>query len=126
MSWMWIPYFAGIAGNIRETLIGMTFFNGVVCFILIGAIMMISGNLYGEEKELKVKASCIKLSKWLIPIFLLTWTLQMFIPSKETIFQMAGFGAAETVIKSDTANKAVELANEYLTKQLKQIKQENK
>lgn len=37
---------------------------------------------------------------------------------------MAGFGAAETVIKSDTANKAVELANEYLTKQLKQIKQE--
>jgi hypothetical protein len=126
MSWILIPYFAGIADNVRQTLIGMTFLNGLVSILLVCTIIAISSNKYSEEKEIKIKDMSAKVIKWSIPIFFLTWSLQMLIPSKETVFQMAGFGAAETVIKSDTANKAVELANEYLTKQLKQLKQENK
>lgn len=126
MSWIWIPYFAGVVENIRQTLIGMTFLNGIGSIILVGAIFAITSNSYAEEKDIKIRDMCTKIIKWSIPILFLTWILQMLIPSKETVFQMAGFGAAETVVKSDTANKTVELANEYLTKQLKQLKQENK
>jgi len=112
MSWMWIPYFADIVGNLKCFLV----LAGIVLCVICGFACL----FYAMEKD-KLWGYW-KYILWCIPLFLFA----TFIPSKETIFQMAGFGAAETVIKSDTANKAVELANEYLTKQLKQIKQENK
>jgi len=112
MSWMWIPYFAEVSGSLSWlfSILGMV----VVCIV---AFCMFFHQL--DKNELWKYWKIIFVS---IPLF----TLAALFPSKETAFQMAGLGAAETVIKSDTANKAVELANEYLTKQLKQLKQENK
>ena len=112
MSWMWIPYFAGIVDGLKSFLIVF----GLVLLFVTAAICFV--HIIEYNKPFKHW----KYVFWSIPIFLVA----IAVPSKETIFQMAGFGAAETVVKSVTANKALELANEYLTKQLKQIKQENK
>lgn len=52
--------------------------------------------------------------------------LLVFIPSKETMYNMAGLGAVQTIVQSKTATKAVELAEAYLDMQLKSVKEDTK
>lgn len=123
MNWMWIPYWLNVIANLGTT---------VFCFVLVlGIALLVAGfvcagtaeySQYAEPSRahLAAKKICLVLLWIEIPLAFLS----CFIPSKEVMYQMAGFGAAQTVIQSPTANKAVQLANEYLDKQLSLIKGE--
>jgi len=122
MNWMWIPYWLNVIANLGTT---------VFCFVLVlGIALLVAGfacvgtaephNADPVMAHLVAKKICLVLLWIEIPLAFLS----CFIPSKEVMYQMAGFGAAQTVIQSPTANKAVQLANEYLDKQLSLIKGE--
>ena len=110
MNWMWIPYLADIIPSLGA----FFFWAGVIVLLVVGIgvwfVGMTEYKLWPHWKHIF----------WCLPCFLLA----VIIPSKDTIYKMVGFGATQTVIQSPTANKAVQLANEYLDKQLSLIKGE--
>lgn len=110
MNWMWFPFLADIIPSIGS----LFFWLGICILIVVCFCLWLFGVM---EDELWPHWKHIF---WCLPCFLLT----AIIPSKDTIYKMAGFGAAQTVIQSKTADKAVQLANEYLDKQLRLIKDE--
>ena len=120
---MWIPYWINVIDSLGSVLSWFVFLIGAA-FVLAGCIFVITSEdePYCEppKSHRAAKKICLILLWIEIPLALIT----CFIPSKEVMYQMAGFGAAQTVIQSPTANKAVQLANEYLDKQLSLIKGE--
>ena len=111
-NWMWIPYVIDVVNG----------FNVLLIFaVLITALVVVWSLMYkfieGEP------SGCTKPFSIACVIFAI---MVVFIPSKQTMYQMAGLGAVQTIVQSKTATKAVELAEAYLDKQLKSVKEDKK
>lgn len=110
MSWAWIPYLAEISENLQTTLILFSIF-GFLTIVLIPLIHYINDRDFLFSNKFKLFL--------IMNIFMCL--LASCLPNKNTVYAMAGFAAAETVMKSGTMNNTVELANAYLKKQLEEI-----
>ena len=110
MSWAWVPYLAGISGNLQAILALFSIF-GFLVIVLIPFIHYVNKDkfLFGNKLKLFL----------VMNIFMCL--LAACIPSKNTVYAMAGFAAASTVIKSETMSSTAELANTCSKKQLEEI-----
>lgn len=108
----------------------------IIFSILLSIAYTIASQVFSEEEanaENAENAVVVKnIRKWLKRFIISSFIsifLYVVLPSKQTLYLMKGFGIIEKTLNDSTAkhlpSKTIELLNEYLDKELEQLK-ENK
>lgn len=89
----WLIYLAGIVNPLKSALGLIAFIGFIVCFVL-GCFYYIEGPCdgYGEEHNRKAERKqegALKLMKVIVPITVVSFLVQVFIPDKDTLIAIA-------------------------------------
>lgn len=119
----WFLYFADIVpGLLMPILIPLTIIAILVCIMVFVGVLWCA-NEYLDSRDREQAESYYNRvtyhAKWIIPLFLFVATLQSLIPSRDTIYLIAGSEVGEIVVNSPEAR---EILNDVKTVIKQQIK----
>lgn len=122
----WFLYFADVLPNLSSAL---GFLLGVS--IVFGGIGMVFLTIWTFTSEFesaseRVKTFVPKLQKWLVSMFFIMGTLWVLIPSKETIYLIAGSEAGEYVVNTPEAKAILSDIQEVIQLQIEQLKPDDR
>jgi hypothetical protein len=107
----WLLYLANVSDNIGSL------FWYLMLFIFIGVLIWCIAGL-GQSADGSTDKVFWKgwrrVGYFLFPAFLLVFLIGSFIPDKKTVYLIAASEAGETVVHSETGQKAIDAVNRYL------------
>lgn len=111
-SLSWFLYLADVIPNlfVPFVVVSSIFLAVLILLFIVGFCIMGENLKYGEtdgdyivgKRIRNLSAYCLK---WIVPIWLIFVTLQSLIPSKETIYLIAGSEIGEVVVNSPEAKE---------------------
>jgi len=113
----WFLYFADVVGNLQKTFVLCAFLTGVPAVIL-GVMWFSTCDGYEE----KLNAAVQKLLKITAPIAIISMLVAPLIPSKETIYMIAGSQAGEFVVNTPEGKEILGDIKEVIKHQLEELK----
>lgn len=89
----WLIYLAGIVNPLKFSLGVISFIGFIACFIIGGYYYVNTpcdgcGDAYNQKAEAKQKGA-LKLMKIVVPVTFVSFLIQAFIPSRDTLIAMA-------------------------------------
>ena len=118
----WFLYFADVTGNLRGLLLLFTVVGGVASIMAFFGWLM-QRDLYGADS---VTANTLgSISFKLAPVVVVCAILSALMPSKETIYLIAGSEAGETIVASPQGQEILNDVQEVIRYQLSQLKDGN-
>lgn len=113
----WFLYFADVVGNLRPTLGVCTVFAGFATAILSTTLIATSDG-YSNEVNLTTK----KVLRIVAPFFIVILLVATLIPSRETVYMIAGSQAGEFVVNSPEGKEILGDIKEVIKHQLEELK----
>lgn len=115
----WFLYFADVAGNLRGLLLLFTVGGGVASIMAFFGWLM-QRDLYGADSVMANTLGSISFK--LAPVVVVCAILSALMPSKETIYLIAGSEAGETIVASPQGQEILNDVQEVIRYQLSQLK----
>ena len=120
-SLSWFLYFADVIGNLQGLLTLFAVLGGVISvFTCLGWLMNL--DIYGEQELTKTLGG---ITKKLAPAVAIAALVAAAIPSKETVYMIAGSEAGEFVVNTPEAKEIMTDIKEVIRYQLDQLKTNN-
>lgn len=119
-SLSWFLYFADVVGNLRPAFGVCSVFTGLATVIL-SVILIATSDGYNEQVHLTTK----KVIKIVAPFFVVILLVATLIPSRETVYMIAGSEAGEFVVTSPEGKEILGDIKEVIKHQLKELKGKN-
>lgn len=113
-SLSWLIYLAQVLPAIKDVLVGLGV--GLIIYLTIWIIVYAAGVAEGNSKISKPKIKWVFISVTLILV-------SVFIPSKETIYLIAGSEAGEAVVTSEGGKEVLNDVKEIINIQLQKLKE---
>lgn len=121
----WLIYLADVADSVGWAF-DCLFFVSMIAGVILAFVWKAAAADAAAEKDKPNKSGAAEISlgcrrglfRICLPIFLLTFFLSGLVPNKETVYAIAASELGETVLKSDTGNKAVNALNAWLDEQI--------
>ena len=119
-SLSWFLYLADVIGNVRGLLILFSTIFGAGTFVWLFAKGCVAAD---DDKSAKKFAHFMRFAPW---IFVSATFLAAIIPSRDTIYLIAGSEAGEAVVTSEAGQEILNDIKEVIQFQLSELKGENK
>ncbi|QIG73013.1 hypothetical protein EVB99_022 [Rhizobium phage RHph_N3_19] len=119
-SLSWLLYFAGVSENIGTAFTMLSFLFGFGALV---ATFFVVGTRLDEPNRPEYHAPMWILFSSAIPFFLFL-AIAVLVPSKDTVYLIAGYEIGETVVKTPEAQQMFSDIREIIQQQLKSLKKE--
>ena len=124
----WLLYFADVVQQIRPVFLLLGIFAVIVCGLIFLTAALSDENSYDsdnekERKQIYRKWAFNKSWKIFVPIALLGFFLSALIPSKNTIYLIAGSEAGEAVVASEDGREIISEIKTIIKQQIKSVKE---
>lgn len=120
----WLIYFSNVSENIGGLFIIFGLSVAVIAGVYYGWSMVIESELSsysGDERNvtlIKTARKTRRFAPYLVMVAFVFWTVAAFCPNQNTVLAIAASQVGEQMLKTPTANLAVEALNAWLQRQI--------